>query len=580
MEVLKYDLVILGSGLAGLSAAIHATTLSKEKLTIAVVTKLHAMRSHSVSAEGGLSGVLYGKENNDSISLHAYDTIKGSDYLADQDAVEVLVNGAPGEIKFYEHLGVPWNRKDDHKIDQRPFGGMSIPRTAFAADKTGFFLMHALYDTTTKLSNIEMFHEHYATSLIMNQGKFCGLYSIDISSGTQKLFLANACIIATGGAARTYKLTTTAYSSTGDGIALAYRAGLPLKDMEFVQFHPTALVPTGVLITEAARGEGGYLLNSKKDRFMKTYAPGKMELAPRDIISRSIITEIEQGRGLVHEESGIEHVLLDLTHLDHKRMAEKLPMIKEICIKTLELNPENEPIPVRPAAHFTMGGIHSNLNGHVMSPRGPIENLWTAGECGCVSVHGANRLGSNSLSQCSVWGRITGAGVSKYLQRKSTNSYDGDYARRFAQAEEIRLERLIGSNGKNNPYEIREELQKTMDADMYVYRDKKGMQRALKKIKSLQRDFGSIRVEDKDNVYNTNLRDVLEIQNLLDLAEVMAAGAIARSESRGAHTRRDYPKRDDKNYLKHTIATNINGKIQLSYQKVKITKWQPEERKY
>ncbi len=580
MDILKYDLIILGSGLAGLSAAIHATTLSKGKMRIAVVTKLHAMRSHSVSAEGGLSGVLYGKENNDSISLHAYDTVKGSDYLADQDAVEVLVNGAPGEIKFYEHLGVPWNRKDDHKIDQRPFGGMSIPRTAFAADKTGFFLMRALYDTTTKLENIEIFHEHYATSLIMNDGRFEGLYVIDISSGTQKLFLANACIIATGGAARTYKLTTTAYSSTGDGIALAYRAGLPLKNMEFVQFHPTALVPTGVLITEAARGEGGYLLNSKKDRFMKTYAPEKMELAPRDIISRSIITEIEHGRGLVHEESGIKHVLLDLTHLDHKRISEKLPMIKEICIKTLDLNPENEPIPVRPAAHFTMGGIHSNLDGHVMSSNGPIENLWTAGECGCVSVHGANRLGSNSLSQCSVWGRITGAGVANYLQKKNLKLYDEDHARKFAAAEEKRLDKLLKSSGKNNPYKIREQMQEIMDEDMYVYREKKGMQRALKRIKQLQKEFTNISVEDKDSMYNTNLRDVLEIGNLLDLAEVIAVGAIARSESRGAHTRRDYPKRDDKNWLKHTIATNINGKIQLSYRKVKITKWQPQERKY
>ncbi len=582
METLKYDLIILGSGLAGLSAAIHASTISKGKIKIAIVTKLHAMRSHSVSAEGGLSGVLYGKDNKDSLTLHAYDTIKGSDYLADQDAVEVLVNGAPQEIKFYEHLGVPWNRTEDNKISQRPFGGMTIPRTAFAADKTGFFLMRALYDTVLKSENIDIFHEHYATSLIMDKNRFNGMFTMDIASGEKKLLLGNAGIIATGGAARTYKLTTTAYSSTGDGIALAYRAGLPLKNMEFVQFHPTSLVPTGVLITEAARGEGGYLLNSKGERFMSAYAPSKMELAPRDIISRAIITEIEAGRGLVHEESGMSHVLLDLTHLDHKKISEKLPMIKEICIKTLGLDPDNDPIPVRPAAHFTMGGIHSNINGQVMSgPSGPaMANLWTAGECGCVSVHGANRLGSNSLSQCSVWGRITGIGAATYLMKKDISKYDESFSMKFAQREEERINGILEFDGKNNPYDIRESMQETMDLNMGVYRDRIGMAKAKKELQVLQEKFKDIYVEDKNDVYNTNLRDVLEIGNLLDLSQVIAEGAIARNESRGSHALRENPKRDDKNWMKHTIAMNINGKIQLSYANVKVTKWQPEERKY
>ena len=582
METLKYDLIILGSGLAGLSAAIHASTISKGKIKIAIVTKLHAMRSHSVSAEGGLSGVLYGKENNDSISLHAYDTIKGSDYLADQDAVEVLVNGAPEEIRFYDHIGVPWDKTKDNKISQRPFGGMSVPRTAFAADKTGFFLMRALYDTVLRFDNVDILHEHYATSLIMKDGKFNGMFTIDLSSGEKKLLLGNAAIISTGGASRAYKLTTTAYSSTGDGIALAYRAGLPLKDMEFVQFHPTALVPTGVLITEAARGEGGYLLNSKGERFMSKYAPSKMELAPRDIVSRAIVLEIEAGRGILHQESGMKHVLLDLTHLDHKKISEKLPMIKEICIKTLGLDPDYDPIPVRPAAHFTMGGIHSNIKGQIMSSAqgDPVANLWTAGECGCVSVHGANRLGSNSLSQCSVWGRITGIGAATYLMGKNINSYDEAFSVKFAEKEEKRINGLIESNGRNNPYDIREEMQETMDSYVHVYRERKGMIKAQKRLEELQKSFKDIYVEDKNTVYNTNLRDVLEIGNLLDLSQVIVAGAAVRNESRGAHALRENPNRDDKNWLKHTIAMNINGKIQLSYSKVKITKWQPEARKY
>ncbi|MBX8631135.1 MAG: succinate dehydrogenase/fumarate reductase flavoprotein subunit [Thermoplasmata archaeon] len=581
MEVFDYDLIVLGSGLGGLTSAIHASLASKGKLKIAIVTKLHAMRSHSVSAEGGISGVLYPESNKDTKELHAYDTVKGSDYLADQDAVEQLVEMAPGEIRFYDHIGVAWNRDDSGHIQQRPFGGMSIPRTAFAADKTGFFMMRALYDEVTGFENIDVFHEHFATRLFLDGGRFSGIFAIDLATRNSRLFRGKACVIATGGFSRTYGFTTTAHSSTGDGIALAYRAGLPLKDMEFVQFHPTALVPSGILITEAARGEGGYLRNNKNERFMEKYAKSKMELAPRDIVSRAIVTEIREGRGFVHEESGLRYVHLDLTHLDSKLLDERLPMIREIAIKMLNIDPHKEPLPIRPAAHFTMGGIHTNINGQVMaSAEGGIAGgLWAVGECGCVSVHGSNRLGSNSLSQCSVWGRIAGTSIPDYVSavpemtgRKTLDE--------MAEQEESRINDILERKGTVNPYELQSRLQSTMDELVYVYRRTDSLQKALATVKELQRKYSDIYVSDKGRVFNTNLRDALQVENLLDLAEVVIEGALRRKESRGAHAMEEYPERDDANWLKHTIAFKEDDGVKIEYIPVKITRWKPEKRVY
>lgn len=582
MDVLEYDVAIVGSGLAGMRAALQASEVSQGKLRVALISKLHAMRSHSVSAEGGISGVLYPGEAGDSIELHGFDTAKGSDYLGDQDAIELLVNEAPKEIRFFDHLGVPWNRDDSGRIVLRAFGGMSVPRTAFAADKTGFFMMGALYDSLLEYGNLDIFHEHYVTNLLLDGGVFRGFLAIDLASGDPKLFLAKSGIIATGGFSRIYGFTTTAYSSTGDGIALAYKAGIPLKDMEFVQFHPTGLIPSGILITEAARGEGGYLLNNKGERFMERYAKSKMELAPRDIVSRAMVTEINEGRGLIHKASGMKHLLLDLRHLGDEKIDERLPMIKEMTIKMLGIDPAKEPIPVRPAAHFTMGGIHTNIHGQVMldDSKTPVEGLWAAGECGCVSVHGSNRLGSNSLSQCVIWGRITGEMAAK--RASNTGEPSDTRSKTVARAEEEynKIVKLLDNKGTQNPYELRSKLWETMDTLVYVYRDTKSLMEAKRRVAELKRSYSDIYIADKGRVYNTNLRDALEIGNMIELAEVVIVSAIARKESRGAHAMVEYPKRDDANWLKHTLAYRTSEEPRLSYIPVKITKWEPKERTY
>ncbi len=582
MEIMDYDVIILGSGLGGLTTAIHASIKSGRKLRIAIVTKLHAMRSHSVSAEGGISGVLYPDANRDSKELHAYDTVKGSDYLADQDAVELLVENAPGEIRFYDHIGVAWNRNDGGQIQQRPFGGMSIPRTAFAADKTGFFMMRALYDEVTSFDNVEIFHEYFATKIFMDGKSFAGLSAIDLATGDMKLFKGSACVIATGGFSRVYGFTTTAHSTTGDGIALAYRAGLPLKDMEFVQFHPTGLVPSGILITEAARGEGGYLRNSKNERFMEKYAKSKMELAPRDIVSRAIVTEIGQGNGFTHEETGMKYVHLDLTHLDGKLLDERLPMIRELSIKTLNIDPQKEPLPVRPVAHFTMGGIHTNTKGEIMTGaagKKAAGGMWAVGECGCISVHGSNRLGSNSLSQCSVWGRLAGNAIPEYVSGNSRTTDDGDLQKQ-GEDEEKRIAALFEGGGTVNPYELEASLQNTMDELVYVYRRTEELTKASAAIREIRKQYAEIGISDRTREFNTNLRDALQLGNMIDLAEVVVECAVRREESRGAHSMLEFPKRDDVNWMKHTIATRGKNGVRIAYIPVTLTKWQPEERVY
>jgi succinate dehydrogenase flavoprotein subunit len=581
VELLEFDVVIIGSGLAGMRAALQAAKKSEGKSRIALVSKLHAMRSHSVSAEGGISGVLYPGEADDSTDLHAFDTVKGGDYLGDQPAIEVLVNEAPKEIRFLDHLGTPWNRSDEGRIVLRAFGGMTVPRTVFAADKTGFFMLHALYDNLLSFPNVTVFHEHYATDLILQGEEFRGFLTLDLATGGLRFFAAEAGIIATGGFARIYGFTTTAYSSTGDGIALAYKAGLPLKDMEFVQFHPTGLIPTGVLITEAVRGEGGYLLNAENKRFLENYARERMELAPRDIIARAMITELNQGRGLLHEVSGMRHLLLDMRHLGEEKIDERLPMIKELTMKILGINPAHEPIPVRPAAHYTMGGIHENIDGEVMCDDASrqVRGLWAAGECGCVSVHGANRLGSNSLSHCIIWGRITGEAAQKKAAGAATMPDLGGVADRVNDAAQ-RVEKLKLQDGKEDPYQLRKELWETMDSFVHVFRDTQGLQKARTKLAELRGRYPEVRVRDKGDVFNTNLRDVLEIGNMIEIAQTVVEGAIFRKESRGSHFMVEYPKRDDASFLAHTLAYRTEGFPRISRAPVAITKWQPMERKY
>lgn len=580
MELLDYDIVILGSGVAGFNCAINAAHRSKGKLKIAIVSKLHAMRSHSVTAEGGISGVLYPKNGKDSQQLHAYDTVKGSDYLADQNAVEVLVKHAPEAIIFLDHIGVPWSRDNNSNIVVRPFGGMSVPRTAFAADKTGFFMMRALYDEVTSLDCIDVFHEHFVTELIMHGKQFGGLLALDLQRGTYKLFRAKACAISTGGYARIYGFTTTSYSTTGDGIALAYRAGMQLKDMEFVQFHPTALVPSGILITEACRGEGAYLINSKGERFMKKYAPSKMELAPRDIISRAIITEIEKGRSLKHSASGLDHVYLDLRHLDKAAIDTRLPMVVEITEKMLNINPKEAPLPVRPGAHFTMGGINTDINGRVIaSDSDAAQGLWAIGECSCVSVHGANRLGSNSLSECMVWGKISGEMISDYALSTKQGG-DSKTLQIAGRAGVSKIEALLDRKEGVNPYSINRQLHEIMDSHFYVFKSQKGMKTGLRKLDRLLSDYKHVIVQEKSMRYNTNLRDVIELGNMLELAKAVAEASINRKESRGSHSVLEYPNRNDKQWLKHSIITKDRDNVKLTYTPVVITRWNPEERKY
>jgi len=582
VEVLKYDLVIMGSGLAGLRAALQAAYTSHGKAKIAILSKVQAMRSHSVSAEGGASAVLYPKETGDSFDLHAYDTVKGSDFLADQDAVELMVQMAPQEVRFLERLGVPWSRNEKGQVFQRPFGGMSIPRTAFAQDKTGFFMMSTLYQNVLRFDNVDIYHEHFVTKIIVENDEFKGVTAIDLKTGEFKLFLAKAGIIAAGGAGRLYRFTTTAHSTTGELLTLALRAGAGIKDMEFVQWHPTALVPSGILITEAARGEGGYLVNRLGERFMKNYAPQKMELAPRDIVSRAILTECKEGRGFTHEESGMCYVGLDLRHLGEEVINRKMPFIRELAHKYVGIDPLSDLIPVRPAVHYTMGGVHADIHGRVLKADGTwIKGLWAAGEAASISIHGANRLGSNSLTECLVWGHITGEESVKYAIEKPELVTD-DSIIEIAKKEESRVfDKLIHKEvNANTPYDVKRELNDIMEEHFGPFREGSKMSEGLSKLLRLLEKAKSMRIDDSSRVYNQNLKDALEADGMVELGLVIGLGAYARAESRGAHYRLDYPKRDDTNWLKHTVAYLYGGEVQLTYVPVTITRWKPEERKY
>jgi succinate dehydrogenase / fumarate reductase flavoprotein subunit len=569
VDSIEFDLIICGSGLAGLRAAIAASKKAPN-LKIGIVSKLQVMRSHSVSAEGGTAAVIQ-EEAGDSIESHIYDTVKGSDFLADQDVAEKLCVEMPKEIYQLEHWGMPWSRKDDGKIDQRNFGGYSFPRATYASDKVGFFEMQTLYDTCQKYENIEYLNEWFATSIIHDGKRFMGLTAIELSSGTFYIIKGKALIIATGGAGRLYSFSTYSLSSTPDGLDMGYRAGMALKDMEFVQFHPTGILPSGILITEGARGEGAYLLNNKGERFMKNYAASAMELAPRDIVSRSIMIEIQEGRGFKHE-TGVDCMKLDLRHIGDEKIKEKLGGIREISIKFSGIDPAEELLDIRPVCHYMMGGIHTDIQGAT-----EMLGVWAAGEAACNSVHGSNRLGANSTSECLVWGKITGELAVEYIQKGIPSI---PWPHQLVTAEETRIyDGIFRGSGDANPYEIRQQLTDTMNEKAYVYRNETDLVAGLKKIRELKVQTWK-HVDDKAKEYNTNFSNVMELDSMFRVAEIMLIGAINRKESRGAHARTDYPKRDDVNFLHHTLAYYDPNEPIMKKFPVTITKYKPVERKY
>jgi succinate dehydrogenase / fumarate reductase flavoprotein subunit len=566
METFTHDVIIVGAGLAGLRGAVAAAEVSN-KLDIAVVSKHHPLRSHSVCAQGGTAAVMNEK---DSDTLHASDTVKGADFLADQDVVEFFVKQAPKEIVLIEHWGCPWSRTPEGKINQRAFGGHSYPRACFAADMTGFHEMHAAYGRCTSYENVKFYDEWFVTSLIVENGIAIGLTALEMKTGRMHAFRAKSIIMASGGHERIYEFTTFSHTTTGDGMAMAYRAGAPLEDMEFVQFHPTGLVPSGVLITEGARGEGGYLINVNGERFMKRYAPEKMELAPRDVVSRAEQTEILEGRGLQGPYG--PYIAIDLRHLGEEKINERLPLIRDVAIKLGGVDPVKEPIPIRPAAHYSMGGIKANIKTET-----PISGLYASGECSCLSLHGANRLGTNSTAECLVFGAVSGEAAAEHALTTGLHELPSE---KLAAEEKRVFDHVLGSEGAERVPAIRDEMRRVMNEKAWIYRTGNLLEAGLKEIRQLKQRFRRIRVEDKGRSFNTGMLNALQLDFMLELAEVTMISALPRNESRGAHSRTDYPKRDDQHWLKHTLAYCTQDGPRLEYIPVTVTRWPPAARTY
>jgi succinate dehydrogenase / fumarate reductase flavoprotein subunit len=557
-----HDVLVVGAGCAGMRAAIEA---SDQGADVALLSKIHPVRSHSGAAEGGINAAL-GNASEDSPEEHAYDTVKGSDYLGDQDAIEVLCDEAPGDVYQLEHWGAVFSRTDDGRIAQRPFGAAGAPRTAYAADITGHVLVHVLYEQVLK-RDIPTYEEFFAWKLVIDDDRCQGVIAWDLLNGGLKTIGAKTVILATGGAGRLYSGTTNAYACTGDGMAMALRVGVGLEDMEMMQFHPTTLSPTGVLITEGTRGEGAYLLNADNERFLERYAPNAMELASRDVISRAEQTEIDEGRGV----NG--NVLLDLRHLGAEKIHERLHGTRELSMVFAGIDPIHDPIPVRPGAHYHMGGVDTDLVGETS-----VTGLYAAGECACVSVHGANRLGGNALMETITFGKRAGEAAADWALTHTTvavpPSIEADSQRE--------LGALLNRSDGERPWAIRDELATTMHENFGVFRREDQMQEQGRIIERLKERYERVVVEDKGDIFNNDLTQALELGFLLDLAESMVVSGLARKESRGAHARPyDYPERDDENYLRHTITSlSPSGRIRLDWKPVTMTKWQPQERTY
>ena len=565
-----HQLIVVGGGLAGLRAAVEAKA---DGLDVAVLSQVHPGRSHSSAAQGGINAALanHPDAHDDTPEKHAFDTVKGSDYLADQDAAIQMTKDAPGVIFEMDHWGCPFSRYDDGRIAQRPFGGAGYPRTCYGADKTGHYLLHCLVERAYE-RQVKMCIEVFVTGLIVEAGRCRGVVAYDMIRGGFEAFTADAVIMATGGAGRIYSNTTNAIISTGGGAVVAYHAGVPVKDMEFIQFHPTGLLTTNILMSEGARGEGGYLINDLGERFMSKYAPKAMELAPRDITSRSITTEILEGRGI----GGKEYVYLDLRHLGAAQIMEKLPGIRDLAIHFEGVDPIEEPIPITPCQHYTMGGIDTDVDGRTMMP-----GLYAAGECACVSVHGANRLGGNSLLETIVFGRRSGAAVVADLAGRAGGGDASAAGARTVAAVEARVAALAARGaGGEDPYAIRADMTVTMKDHFGVFREDKQMREGLERLLALKQRCATIGLRNGGGVFNLDLIRTLELEGMVDLALAVATGAVERTESRGSHSRTDYPARDDEAWLKHTMAHYTTGGPRLDYKPVTLGAFEPEERKY
>ncbi len=581
MEIIKTDVAIVGAGGAGLRAAI-ALAEADPKLRIALISKVYPMRSHTCAAEGGAAGVI---KSDDSLDLHFNDTVGGGDWLCDQDAVEYFINEAPKELIQLEHWGCPWSREPDGSVAVRPFGGMKIKRTWFAADKSGFHILHTLFQTSLKYPTIQRFDEYYATDLLVDDGRCQGFTALEIRSGQMKQFQARAVIIAGGGGGRMFPFTTNGAIKTGDGMALAYRAGAPLKDMEFVQYHPTGLPNTGILLTEGCRGEGGILVNKNGRRYLQDYGMGPetpvgqpvlktMELGPRDRLSQAFWHEQKKGN-TVSTKWG-DCVLLDMRHLGEKKINERLPFVRDLSISYLGMDPVKEPIPIRPVVHYMMGGIHTNINAAT-----PLPGLFAAGECACVSINGANRLGSNSLTELLVFGRRAALSAIAHLQSGLPAGNDTALTAKAKDSEDRIRALFAKSQGTESIAGLRKEMMHTMEEGAGIYRTGEELAKTCDKITELRQRYAGIALHDKTNVYNTDLLQALELGSMLDCAEAVAVGARDRKESRGAHQRLDFTARDDQNFLKHTLAYyHPTEPPRVDYLDVVITKSQPGVRDY
>jgi fumarate reductase flavoprotein subunit len=579
VETISYDVAIVGAGGAGLRAAIALAELNRG-LRIALISKVYPMRSHTVAAEGGAAGVI---KDNDSFDNHFNDTVVGGDWLCDQDAVELFTHEAPRELTRTEHWGCPWSREADGHVAVRPFGGMNVERTWYAADKTGFHLLHTLFQRSLKYAAIERYDEYFTTDIVAVDDACQGVVALEMRTGQLRFFRAKAIIIATGGAGRIFPFTTNGAVKTGDGMAMAYRVGVPLKDMEFVQYHPTGLPGTGILITEASRGEGGILVNKDGYRYLQDYDLGPpdpwprkkaMELGPRDRLSQAFWHEQQRGRTIKTDRGDV--VYLDLRHLGEAKINERLPMVRELSRSYVRVDPVEAPIPVRPVVHYTMGGIDTDINGATR-----VGGLFAAGECACVSINGANRLGSNSLTELLVFGARAGRSAADYVAGGGSAVSDALVMEQAEAAENRVLALFQKTNGHEDTAGLRRDLTATMEAGAGIYRSEDSLREARANMAEIRQRYSSIELRDKSNVFNTDLTEALELKSMIDVGSALVVSAYHRTESRGSHQRLDYTDRDDEKFLKHSLATyTAQGEPHIDYRDVVITRSQPSERLY